>query len=110
MMISMKLKTFIWRNSFWPIHWVRLEEAFDTFEENDEDGELEGEYCIEEIESQAVIPLLSEAVPEVHTVNGNEESKTVIHTVNESLAPETVIHTVNNNEESETVSHTVNES
>ena len=47
-----------------------------------------------------MIPLLSEAVPEVHTVNGNEESKTVIHTVNESLAPETVIHTVNVNEES----------
>ena len=101
------------------LHWVPLEEAIDTFEENDVDGELEGElileeevveYCIEEIESQAVIPLLSEAAPEVHTVNGNEESKTVIHTLNESLAPETVIHTVNNNEESETVSHTVNES
>ena len=61
---------------------VSLEDAFDTFEENDEDGELEKElileeevveYCIEEIESQAVILLLSEAVPEVHTVNGNEE-------------------------------------
>ena len=42
------------------------------------------DYCIEEIQSQAVIPLLSEAVPEVHTVNGNEESETVSHTVNES--------------------------
>ena len=83
-MISMRLKTFIWRNSFWPIHWVCLEEAFDTFEENDEDRELEGElileeevveYCIEEIESTDVIPLLSEAVPEIHTVNGNDVSE-----------------------------------